>query len=212
MLCAFEVSCTGHSNENPTQSLVSGHVNFSDEVTAAFRLCDGVMIFVDASEGVSCLIRTFFYYSQEKLAFSSLDFSFLISSFFFLSLSFYSHQISSLFSPPLSLSFLQFSSLLSSPLFPSHFFTSSVQFSFLFSPPLPSYSAHSALIIPFSHRFLSDLFSCRTTVMPDLWFGYCVIFSVDLKMVRSGMGSTYHPILNTLCFSCIYCDFSFPFR
>ncbi|KFD69724.1 hypothetical protein M514_18109 [Trichuris suis] len=28
------------------------HVNFSDEVSAAFRLCDGVMIFVDAHEGV----------------------------------------------------------------------------------------------------------------------------------------------------------------
>lgn len=29
-----------------------GHVNFSDEVTAALRLCDGVILFIDAADGV----------------------------------------------------------------------------------------------------------------------------------------------------------------
>ncbi|KAL9968242.1 hypothetical protein ACROYT_G026594 [Oculina patagonica] len=46
-----------------------GHVNFSDEVTAALRLCDGVMIFIDASEGVMLNTERLLKHAvQERLA------------------------------------------------------------------------------------------------------------------------------------------------
>ncbi|XP_067003308.1 116 kDa U5 small nuclear ribonucleoprotein component [Anabrus simplex] len=46
-----------------------GHVNFSDEVTAAQRLCDGVVLFVDAAEGVMLNTERLLKHAvQEKLA------------------------------------------------------------------------------------------------------------------------------------------------
>ena len=51
------------------QLSAAGHVNFSDEVTAAFRLCDGVMIVVDASEGVMMNTERLIKHAiQEKLS------------------------------------------------------------------------------------------------------------------------------------------------
>ncbi|XP_064613567.1 LOW QUALITY PROTEIN: 116 kDa U5 small nuclear ribonucleoprotein component-like [Liolophura sinensis] len=46
-----------------------GHVNFSDEVTAAFRLSDGCVIFVDAAEGVMLNTERLIKHAvQEKMA------------------------------------------------------------------------------------------------------------------------------------------------
>lgn len=46
-----------------------GHVNFSDEVTAALRVCDGVVVFVDAAEGVMLNTERLIKHSiQEKMS------------------------------------------------------------------------------------------------------------------------------------------------
>ncbi|XP_066910456.1 116 kDa U5 small nuclear ribonucleoprotein component-like [Clytia hemisphaerica] len=46
-----------------------GHVNFSDEVTAAMRLSDGVIIFIDAADGIMMNVERLLRHAvQEKLA------------------------------------------------------------------------------------------------------------------------------------------------
>ncbi|XP_037949058.1 116 kDa U5 small nuclear ribonucleoprotein component [Teleopsis dalmanni] len=46
-----------------------GHVNFSDEVTAAMRMCDGVVVFIDAAEGVMLNTERLLKHAvQEKMA------------------------------------------------------------------------------------------------------------------------------------------------
>lgn len=62
---SWEIVCTRNNNK----CLPPGHVNFSDEVTAAMRLCDGVVLFVDAAEGVMLNTERLLKHAvQEKMA------------------------------------------------------------------------------------------------------------------------------------------------
>lgn len=48
---------------------ISGHVNFSDEATAGIRMTDGIVLFVDAAEGVMLNTERLLKHAvQEKMA------------------------------------------------------------------------------------------------------------------------------------------------
>lgn len=46
--------------------VLTGHVNFSDEVTSSMRISDGVVLFIDAAEGVSCPLRVLLFNSRHS--------------------------------------------------------------------------------------------------------------------------------------------------
>lgn len=56
---------------------LKGHINFSDEVTSSMRISDGIVLFIDAAEGVSHSFDFFFF-------FSALNFLQLFKLFFLL--------------------------------------------------------------------------------------------------------------------------------
>ncbi len=51
-----------------------GHVNFSDEVTAAMRLCDGIVVFVDAAEGVMLNTERILKHAVQVRLYPSMNF------------------------------------------------------------------------------------------------------------------------------------------
>ena len=55
------------SNKSCIYLLILGHVNFSDEVTASMRLSDGVVVFIDAADGVSVYMNQIIEWGESRV-------------------------------------------------------------------------------------------------------------------------------------------------